>query len=108
MKFFLNLDDRFGALELLLQAFDLLAELGVFECERIGFDAALFRGESIQDPLSPLAPPGGEMRGVQSFSPHQGTPFGRGGAGIRFIQDAFLVLGSELAMPGFGPDLWVR
>ena len=62
MIFFLNLDNRFGALQLLLQAFDLVVELSVFERERIGLDSALFRGESIQDTVRALPTPRGEMR----------------------------------------------
>jgi hypothetical protein len=62
VKFFLNLDNRFGTLQLLLQVFDLAAQLRIFERERIGFDPALFRGESLQDAVSALPTPRGEMR----------------------------------------------
>jgi hypothetical protein len=58
----LNLDNRFGALQLLLQVFDLGAQLRIFKCARIGFDPALFRGESIQDTVRALPTPRGEMR----------------------------------------------
>jgi hypothetical protein len=62
VRLFLNLDNRFGALQLLLQVFDLAAQLRILERERIGFDPALFRGESIQDTVSALPTPRGEMR----------------------------------------------
>jgi hypothetical protein len=55
--FFLNVDDRFGAVELLLQAFDLAAQLCIFERERIGLDPTLFRRQSIQDALGALTSP---------------------------------------------------
>ena len=61
-KLFLNVDNHFGAFELLLQALVLAAEVRIFECERIGFTPALFRSESIQDALCALAPPRREMR----------------------------------------------
>jgi hypothetical protein len=61
MKFFLNLDNHFGAVELLFQALVLAPELRIFERERIGLDAPFFRSESVQDPLRALAPPHREM-----------------------------------------------
>jgi hypothetical protein len=108
VKFFLNLDDRFGALQLLFQALDLVLELSVFECKRIGLDTALFGGESLPDAVGALTTPRGEMRRVQSFPPNQCAPLRRRHTGIGFVQDPLLVFGGELAMLGFWPDLGVR
>jgi len=108
VKFFLNLDNRLGALELLLQPFDLAAQLRVFERKRIGLDAALFRSESIQDTLRTLLSPRGEMRRVESFAANQCTALRRRRASVRFVQDALLVFRGELAVFGFRSDLGVR
>ena len=104
----MNLDNRFGALQLLLQAFDLVVELSIFERERIGFDPAFFRGESVQDAVRTLASPHREMRRVQSFPANQCATLRRRRAGIRFVQDALLVFSAELAVLGFRSDLGVR
>ena len=108
MKFFLNLDNRFGALQLLLQAFDLVAQVRVFERKWIRLDPALFRGESVQDTVRALASPRREMRRVQSFPANQCATLGWRRAGIGFVQDALLVFSAELAVLGFRSDLGVR
>ena len=104
----MNLDNRFGALQLLLQVFDLAAQLRIVERERIGFDPTFLRGESIQDAASALPTPRGEMRGVQSFPPNQCATLRRGRASVGFVQEALLVFSGELAALGFRSDLGVR
>ena len=108
VKLFLDIDNRLGTVELLLQLRNLATELCIFECERIGLDPALFRSESIQDAVSALTTPRGEMRRVQSFPANQCATLGRGCARVRFVQDALLVFSGELAVLGFRSDLWVR
>jgi hypothetical protein len=69
----LDLDDGFGAVELRAQLLDLVTQLGIFEREWIGLDAALFRREAIQDSLSALTTPGIQVRRIQPFAADQRT-----------------------------------
>jgi hypothetical protein len=108
VRVFLHFDNRFGALQLLLQTFDLAAQVRILEGERIGVDAAFLRGEPISEALRALPTPRGEMRGVQAFPPNQCATLRRGRASVGFVQDALLVFRSVLAALGFWSDLGVR
>lgn len=106
----MNLDDRLGLLQALPEPFVLSLEFGDALGRRIRFlrlSSPLFCCQAGPYRLITLAPPLCQMRGVQPFTPEQGTQL-PGSTPISFPQDPLLVLGSELPTPWFLHYLRVR
>ena len=66
-EFFLDFNDGFGALEIRFQTFNPMAQGGIFICQWIRLRAALFGREGLQGTFSPLLPPMGQVRRIESL-----------------------------------------
>src|SRR3990172_2921607 len=106
-KFFLDVDDQLGALELRFQSLVLALQPGDLSRLRVGFATALGRRQSLQFAASALLAPGGQMRRVQSLAAQQGTHFARLPAGRRFLEDVLLVFCAKAPPVSLGYDLGI-
>ncbi len=98
-NFFLDLDDRLGALQLVLGTRQCAAKLGILATERLttlGFLPRSCRGQPAQyTSLAQLAP-GIDRRRIQALAPQQRALLAFGVGLLVLSQDAGLVLGTEL------------
>jgi hypothetical protein len=68
----------------------------------LGLRPSLPRSQSLDHSFSPLAPPIGEQRRVQTFGAEQSTQTtSRGSNNFSFLEDALLIFGGE------GSPLWL-
>jgi len=94
----LNFDDDLRLAEFFREAGILPAQLLIFFRQRValGFRAAFLQGQRLQDSVDPLAPPSGQVRGVQAFATKQSAGAARRAyRGFGFLQNAQFVFGSE-------------
>ena len=74
-----------------------------------GLRAALMRGQTFQHAALAFAPPGDQMRRVQTLAPEQGPDAaGLSGRGIGLLQNALFVFSRERPTLGVGDHLRVR
>src|ERR1700723_1367883 len=101
---FLDVDDEVRLTQIFGEAGVLATQLLNFVFHRIalGLRPALPRGQSLEHSLSPLAPPIGEQRRVQTFAAEQSAQTtSRRSNNFSFFEDALLIF------RGVGPPLWL-
>jgi len=102
----LDLDNDSGFSELFLEALIFAAELAVLFLERVTFrfPPSLPRCQALMDAFSALTPPVDQVRREETLAAEQGSHGPRFGGGVRFGQDALLVLGRESSPLCSGDD----
>jgi len=94
----LDIDDGLSLRQALAQLRVLLLQFTdarVPRCRRLGLGSALVRRQRRQGAGLALAPPGGQVRGVQPLAAQQGADLA-GLAAVGLLKDAQLVLGAEV------------
>ncbi len=91
-----------------LQALGLAHQPGIFGGLRIGLTAPLRGRQALQFTALALVAPSRQVRRVQPFPAQQRAHFAALGAGIRFLQDAVLILRRETPPLRFHDDFGVR
>jgi hypothetical protein len=74
----------------------------------LGLEAALVRGQALENTGLAFATPGDQVRGVKAFTAEQDSDGAGLSGGIDLSQEAQLVLGGEASALGVGDNLRVR
>jgi len=104
----LDLDDRLGSLQALLQPLILAAQSGDLSRLRVGLGATPLRGQDLQSTSTPLLTPFVQVRAVEPFPAQQGANLAPLRTRVSFTENAQLVFGGESAPLGFRNDFRIR